>query len=168
MSTVDDVVTTQDPCSIVSEQHSIVLLEQNNTEEIALPILTSEEDAFALAIIEYGGNAAAAYCAVFGEHSRSPSAHGQAILARPHVRARIRELTAVVRESSLLTIGMHLQELAVIRDLAKMQGQLKVALQAERSRGEAVGVYDKFEHGNKANIATNIQINFVSKHDMSI
>ncbi|TXH51128.1 MAG: hypothetical protein E6Q97_19035 [Desulfurellales bacterium] len=142
--------------------------EKNTPEEPALPPLSVDEDSFALAMIEYGGNVAAAYRSVFGEDVRSPTGRGQALLALPQVQHRIQELSTAVKESAMVSMGMHLQELAQIRDMAKLQGQLKVALQAERTRGEVTGLYDKFEHGAKDKGPTNIQINLVSKYDVSI
>lgn len=148
----------------------IVDISPENTivEEPALPPLSVDEDSFALAVIEYSGNVAAAYRSVFGEEIRSPSARGQALMALPQVQHRIQELSVAVRDSALVSIGMHLQELATIRDMAKMQGQLKIALQAERTRGEVTGLYDKFEHGSNDKNPTNIQINLVSKYDVNI
>lgn len=142
--------------------------EKNTPEESALPPLSVDEDSFALAMIEYGGNVAAAYRSVFGEDVRSPTGRGQALLALPQVQFRIQELSTAVKESAMVSMGMHLQELAQIRDMAKLQGQLKVALQAERTRGEVTGLYDKFEHGAKDKGPTNIQINLVSKYDVNI
>lgn len=135
-----------------------------------LPPLTSDQDSFALAVIEYGGNVGAAYREVYGEKAKSPAARGQELLALPQVRRRIAELTETIKDASLVSMSMHLQELAQIRDIAKMQGQLKVALQAERTRGEVTGLYDRFEHGSRGqnNGPTNIQINLVSKHDINI
>lgn len=142
--------------------------EKNTPEEPALPPLSVDEDSFALAVVEYGGNLSAAYKSVFGEDVRSPGARGQALMALPQIQYRIQELTTTVKESAMVSMGMHLQELATIRDMAKMQGQLKIALQAERTRGEVTGLYDKFEHGSKDKGPTNIQINLVSKYDVNI
>lgn len=137
-------------------------------EKIYLPPLSSEQDEFVLAYIETGGNAGAAYRLVFGENAHSPAAKGHALLALPQVQARLAELTEAVSAQALISIGSHMQELAVIRDMAKVQGQLKVALQAERSRGEVAGLYNHFEHGRKETGQTNIQINLVSKYDVNI
>ena len=135
-----------------------------------LPSLTTEQDSFALAYIEHGGNTSLAYKDVFGKGASQPNARGQELLALPQVAARIRQLSANIKEVALVSLGMHLQELAEIRDLAKIQGQLKVALSAERTRGEVTGLYDRFEHGsrNANNTPTNIQINLVSKYDVNI
>lgn len=103
-------------------------------------ILSPDEDNFALAVIEYGGNLRAAYVSVYGEHSH-PTAKAKELLALPHIAARVAELNATVRESAIISAESHLVELANIRDLAKATGSLKVALAAERSRGEVAGFY---------------------------
>ena len=141
---------------------------KKEAEETYLPPLSREQDEFVLAYMETGGNVAAAYRMVFGENVKSPSAKGYALLALPQVQARLAELTEAVNAQTLISIGSHLQELAEIRDMAKMQGQLKIALQAERSRGEVAGLYNHFEHGRKETGQTNIQINLVSKYDANI
>ena len=152
----------------VSTEVIDILPEKNIPEEIALPPLSVDEDSFALAVIECGGNLAAAYRSVFGNDVGNPGARGQTLMMLPQVAHRITELSHMVRESAMVSMGMHLQELAVIRDMAKVQGQLKVALQAERTRGEVTGLYDKFEHGAKDKGPTSIQINLVSKYDVNI
>lgn len=142
--------------------------EKNTPEEPALPPLTPEQDLFALAMIECGGNVTAAARAVFGEDVKSPKARGTMLMSLPQVAARVADLSGSLREQVYISIGTHVQELAEIRDLAKAQGQLKVALQAERTRGEVTGLYDRFEHGSKDKGPTNIQINLVSKYDVNI
>lgn len=103
-------------------------------------ILSPDEDNFALAVVEYSGNVRAAYTSVYGE-DRNATARGKALMALPHIAARIAELNGTVRESALISVESHLVELANIRDLAKATGSLKVALAAERSRGEVAGFY---------------------------
>lgn len=118
--------------------------------QVARPPLTSEEDAFCLAVVEYGGNLPAAYRAVFvnedEEKPKSRTAYLMAaheLVSRPEVALRIKELNTVVNDHALVSLGSHLMELADIRDLAKHTGQLKVALGAETKRGEAAGFYSK-------------------------
>lgn len=102
--------------------------------------LSRDEDNFCLAVIEYGGNLAQAYRSVFGR-TTAMTARAQALLARPEIRFRIQDLTESVHQGALISLGSHLVELASIRDLAKTQAQLKVALSAERARGEVAGFY---------------------------
>jgi hypothetical protein len=131
------------------------------------PPLTQAEDTFALAIIECGGNISAAYKMTYGEDSPFPIARGKELLSKPQIALRIKEITDKISEASLISMGAHLYELADIRDLAKNTGQLKVALSAERARGEVVGLYDNFQHKNNSG-NTNVQINLVSKFDVNI
>lgn len=157
------------PVTDNSRETVAILPEKNIPEEPALPPLSLDEDSFALAVIEYGGNVATAYQSVFGDNIKSPTARGRALLALPQVQRRIVELSDTIKEVTLVSLGSHLQELAQIRDIAKIQGQLKVALQAERTRGEVTGLYDRFAHGAKdKNTPTNIQINMVSRYDVNI
>jgi hypothetical protein len=133
-----------------------------------LPPLSVDEDSFALAVIECSGNVAAAHRMVYGDSYTSPGARGRMLLQKPQIAARIEELTGAIKETTFISIGTHLQELAVIRDLAKAQGQIKVALTAERARGEVVGLYNRFEHGDKTAGPVLVQINLVSKYDADI
>lgn len=110
---------------------------------VELPALSTEEDTFALAVIEYGGNLGAAYRAAFGENATLPVAKAKELLTRPEVAKRVHELTIITEESALISLGSHLVELANIRDLSKENKQFKVALDAEKARGEAVGIGGK-------------------------
>lgn len=103
--------------------------------------LTSEEDTFALGVIEYGGNLGAAYRAAFGAEISNPVAKARHMISRPEIAKRIMQLTEATQEHALISLGSHLVQLAEIRDLAKDTGQLKVALSAEQARGEVAGFY---------------------------
>ncbi|MCG3771563.1 MAG: hypothetical protein JW384_02751 [Nitrosomonadaceae bacterium] len=138
-------------------------------ELLTYPPLTQAEDTFALAVIECGGNINSAYKMTFGADSPFPLARGKELLSKPQIALRIKEITDKIQDASLISMGAHLYELADIRDLAKTSGQLKVALSAERARGEVVGLYDVFASGGKNNTGpANIQINLVSKFDVNI
>ena len=132
------------------------------------PPLTQAEDTFALAIIECGGNISSAYKMTYGEDSPFPIARGKELLSKPQIALRIKEITDKISEASLISMGAHLYELADIRDLAKNSGQLKVALSAERARGEVVGLYNDFAAGGKNNGPASVQINLVSRFDVNI
>lgn len=106
-----------------------------------IEILTMDEDNFALAVVEYGGNLTLAYKATFGEHATAPRAKAYELMKKPCVRARIDELRGCVQETMLVSMSCHLTELANIRDLAKAQGAVKVALEAEVQRGKVAGYY---------------------------
>lgn len=105
-----------------------------------VPVLTIDDDTFCLAVIECGGNLAAAYSQVYGNCSNA-SARARQLLLRPEIAKRIQALTAAVEEHALVSLGSHLIKLAEIRDLAIKTDNLKVALNAETKRGEAAGFY---------------------------
>lgn len=135
-----------------------------------LPALTSEEDTFCLAVIEYGGNLKLAWMSVFGDSSNTPAASARRLINRPEIALRIRELTDVVAENALISLGSHLVELADIRDLAKTTGQLKVALNAEEARGRVAGFYIGKEGANaKApQGSTVVMVSVTTQHDAHI
>jgi hypothetical protein len=123
-----------------------------------VPPLTGQEDDFALAVIEFGGNIAKAYRYAYGDVS-NPTARGRQLLNQANVALRIRDITESVQEHALVSLGAHLIELAAIRDLAKDSGQLKTALNAEELRGTVAGFYAGKMAGpggkGKGNDATN-------------
>jgi hypothetical protein len=131
------------------------------------PPCTIEEDTFALAIVESGGNVRSAYAMTFGGDEPFPIAKGNMLLMKPQVAFRVRDLVHTVKDSELISLASHLGELADIRDLAKSSGQLKTALAAEISRGNAVGIYKTNEQTNAAPQVA-IQINMASPHDVNI
>lgn len=140
--------------------------------EVLYPPLSKLEDDFCLAVIEFEGNIGRAYRAVFGDEETLPAARGKEILAKPAAALRIKVITDAVGEAALISVGAHLDSLARIRDLSIAQGEMKTAYQAERSRGEAVGIYQKHDAKNKVGHGggNQVQINVVmaSKHDASI
>lgn len=134
-------------------------------------VLTRQEDNFALAVIEYGGNLAMAYKSVFGEDSYAPTAKARALLALPEIALRIKDLTDSVQENALISLGSHLVELATIRDLAKVQGNLKVALNAEESRGKVAGFYVGKSDNSSPKVpqgGTMVMVAVTTHHDRSI
>lgn len=138
---------------------------------LAYPPLTQDEENFCLAILEFGGNVGKAYKTVFGEDVQFPAAKGKALLGLPAVALKIKAITDAVEEGTMISVSAHLEELARIRDLSMATGELKVAYQAERSRGEAVGIYQKHDAKNKGNGGGNqvvIQVTMASKHDVDI
>lgn len=135
--------------------------------------LTAEEDTFALGVIEYGGNLRKAYEEAFGLGARNPLAKARELLNRPEVAFRIRDITEVVQENALVSLGSHLMELADIRDLAKSQGALKVALNAEEARGRVAGFYIGKEGNSKGGSGKGgdnpmVMISISTSHDRNI
>lgn len=150
-----------DEFGVISEAAPLI----QKLEDI-LPPLTPEEDMFALALVETSGNPALAYQMAFGEDVTMPLARGRQLLTRANVALRYKELLGTVEIAKEIVRDAHLQELAVIRDLAKATGQIKVAYQSERSRGEVYGLYQQEKGPSGPQVA--VQVNFVSKHDESI
>lgn len=168
MSQVLEATTTVlDTMSVVHETNDLAVAQ---VAEL-FPACTQDEETFALAVIETSGNIAAAYRLAFGPDLPMPLANGKAMLARPQVALKVREITDKVQDASLISVGAHLHELAEIRDIAKATGQIKTALAAERARGEAVGIYQKHDaiaKGKGTTGGVNIMINMASKHDVDI
>jgi prefoldin subunit 5 len=98
----------------------------------------------------------------------NPAARGKLLLQQANVALRIREISSAVHEDTLISLSSHLSQLAEIRDLAKLTGQIKVAFSAERSRGEAIGIYQRHDQKNKGGPTVAVQVNFASPHDANI
>jgi hypothetical protein len=107
---------------------------------VVTPPLSVDEDTFALAVIEYGGNLGAAYRSVYGD-KHNAAAQARLMITRPEIAKRIHELTVATEEHALISLGSHLMQLARLRDLAVDKDQMKVALTAEVKRGEVAGFY---------------------------
>lgn len=150
---------------LVDPQVALTAMTVVEAEELPLAPLSTDEDSFCLAMIECSGNVALAYKMAFGDGIRYASSKGKELLQQPNVQARIRELSVIVEDTTLFSLSTHLMELATIRDMAKLQGQLKVALQAERTRGEATGLYQQKPQNTGQTL---VQVNMVSKYDVSI
>lgn len=110
-------------------------------EKTLVVALQPTQELFALSVVEFGGNLSKAYKAVFGEDVEGATAKGAIMLRDPAVMARVNQLTEAINEQALISVGSHLTELAVIRDLAKAQGSFKVAMEAEVNRGKVAGYY---------------------------
>lgn len=164
--TLDTPIGTIDIIDVRKDVQDVVVIDM----EQVIPPLTLEESNFALAVIECGGNVAAAYRMAFGKDVDFPLAKGKELLGKAGVALKIRDITEAVADAALISVGAHLNELAEIRDLSKAQGNMKVALAAEVQRGQAVGIYQKFDAQNVKNSGGNTQINIhlASPHDQNI
>lgn len=132
-----------------------------------VPTLTVEEDTFALAVIEYGGNLYAAIKAAFPECA-APLAKARELLSRPEVAIRVKQISQVIDEHALISLGSHLNELAKIRDLAVTSGQLKTALGAEVQRGKVAGFYDAVDDGGGRTDNPGVVINMGAGSSVSV
>lgn len=123
-----------------------------------LAILSREDDTFALAVVEYGGNIAAAYRAAFGADAKLALAKGREMLTRPEIAKRVAALQAACNEDALISVGAHLSKLAEIRDLAIELQQPKAALEAEKARGTVAGYYQGKEADKSGNQQSAVNI----------
>jgi hypothetical protein len=165
----DQAIHTNLDLITAAEAMPLVDLNPPPDEKFEYPPLSREEETFALAVIECAGNIAAAFRMTFPDEHDMPLARGKALLCKPAIALKIRSITEAVQDASLISVGAHLDQLAKIRDLSIVTGQLKTAYMAERSRGEAVGIYQKHDAGNKGG-GNNVQVNVVmaSKYDENI
>lgn len=127
-------------------------------------LLTSEEDTFCMAVIEYGGNLGAAYRGAFGKQKKSvgsPIARAQELINRPEIALRIKKLAEATQEHALISLGSHLLQLAVLRDKSTKVGDMRTALAAEVKRGEVAGFY-KDKVATPADGAKFVQINITN------
>jgi hypothetical protein len=117
--------------------------------EVTLPALRLDEDTFCLAVIECGGNLAAAYKQSIDPNCKIAGAKARELMTRPEIAHRIHQLQIALEEHSMVSLGSHLTKLAEIRDLSIASDQLKTALMAEKARGEAAGFYSRSNQGPK-------------------
>lgn len=125
-------------------------------DQVAL--LSSEEDSFCLAVIEYGGNLGAAYRSVHGKKIASPVQRAQELINRPEIALRIKKIAEATEEHALISLGSHLLQLATIRDKSLKSGDMRTGLAAEVKRGEVAGFY-KDKTAAPADGAKFVQIN---------
>lgn len=124
-------------------------MELTKAPEVVLPALTSDEDSFALALIEYGGNLPAAYNAVFAPTDpegkpipvKDAGTKARRLLSRPEIAKRVAQLQEHAQEGAFISLGSHLDQMARLRDLASASGDFKSAITAEKARGEVAGYY---------------------------
>lgn len=80
------------------------------------------------------------------------------ILSNVEIKRRVEELRKPIIAKVGLTLEVHLQELADLRDASKKDKKYAAAVQAEIARGKAAGIYvDKIELGNKDGEAFKMQ-----------
>jgi phage terminase small subunit len=107
-------------------------------------ISQNKVDEFALAVVEYGGNVGAAYAEVFGGSAKVGVSRGHLLInTDTRVVARLKQIRESVDDVGVLSRGVHIAELARLRDLAEAQGAVKVAVHCEVKRGEVAGFYDR-------------------------
>lgn len=132
----------------MSDVTDLIPIESSSGEVVAnVPVepLTKEENDFAFAFVEFGGNIRRAWLYAIGEDPDSFKLRDletpRQMLRQANVAMRIRDLQEVGEEHLLVTKASHLLQLAEIRDVALSRGEMKVGLMAEKARGEVAGLY---------------------------
>ena len=121
-----------------------------------MPILVNaRHERFVQELIR-GNSQGDAYLAA-GYKSTSASAayaHAARLVRNGKVRARLNELQLKEEAKSLLTMEQHLEELRVLREIAKANRQLSAAVRAEELRGKLRGFYvERVEQSNTSQFA---------------
>lgn len=105
--------------------------------------LTPKQEKFCLVYIETG-NASEAYRQAYSTGRMKEETvwrNAKALVDNNKVATRLEELRAPVIEKAQITLESHLDELKVLRDLAKADLKWTPAIQAETNRGKAAGLY---------------------------
>ena len=103
-----------------------------------MPALSNNKhELFAQALVS-GLSASAAYVAAGYAANDGNAAR---LNGNDRVRERVAELQQAGEAKALLTLEQHMNELAVLRDLAKANKQISSAVTAEVKRGELMGYY---------------------------
>ena len=106
--------------------------------------LTPRQDLFARLVAE-GKSQADAYREAYPKSQkwtdRAVWVKASALANSDKVAVRVSNLRQEAQERSVLTLETHLNELELLREMAKEQGNLNAAIQAEISRGKATGLY---------------------------
>jgi phage terminase small subunit len=106
--------------------------------------LTQAQENFARLYVELG-NAAEAYRQAYPKSQKwqdqSVWAKASALANADMVSIRVSKLRQSAESKTLITLESHLNELESLREMAKEQGNISAAIQAEVSRGKAKGLY---------------------------
>jgi len=105
--------------------------------------LTTRQDLFARLIAE-GKSQAEAYREAYPKSQKWTDKavwnRSSALAAHSEVLGRVSKLRQEAADSTKLTLESHLKELELLRDMAKEQGNIGAAIQAETVRGKHGGV----------------------------
>jgi phage terminase small subunit len=105
--------------------------------------LTQAQENFARLYVELG-NAAEAYRQAYPKSQKwqdqSVRVNASKLLADANISLTVSNLRQVAADAAKITLESHLKELELLRDLAKEQGNIGAAIQAETVRGKHSGV----------------------------
>ena len=105
--------------------------------------MTPKQEAFCLAYLETG-NASEAYRRSYSTQAMAATSvnrEAASLLRNPKITARLGELRSGAEVKAILTLEAHMNELRVLRDLAKQNGQYSAAIKAEELRGKLCKFY---------------------------
>jgi phage terminase small subunit len=117
------------------------------------PRLTPKQEAFARVYIETG-NASEAYRRAYNAknmNAASINVNACKLLKHAKIALRVAEFHEQAEVKTLLTFEQHLEELKILRDIAKSAGQLSAAINAEVKRGELMRFYVKQVESTRVN-----------------
>lgn len=106
--------------------------------------LTPKQEKFAQCVAS-GMSQADAYRNAFdvreGTKDKTCQEAASRLMADSKVSARVSEIRKPIVQKAQITLESHLEELKILRELAKDASQLNAAISAEVSRGKASGLY---------------------------
>ena len=106
--------------------------------------LTQAQENFARLYVELG-NAAEAYRQAYPKSQKWKDSavwsQSSQLAANSQVSQRVSILRQEAQAKTIITLESHLNELELLREMAKEQGNINAAIQAEVSRGKAKGLY---------------------------
>lgn len=106
-------------------------------------VLTVKQENFCLAYLETG-NASEAYRRSYSASKMKPATinrNAKAMLSDNKITTRIDALRVPVIKKAQINLESHLDDLMILRDIAKEKGQISAAVTAETARGKAAGLY---------------------------
>lgn len=126
--------------------------------------LTQAQENFARLYVELG-NAAEAYRQAYPKSQKwqdqSVWAKASAALKADKVSIRVSKLRQEAQAKTIITLESHLNELELLREMAKEQGNINAAIQAEVSRGKAKGLYVTKVEMDDTPLPTTVVVNVV-------
>ena len=126
--------------------------------------LTQAQENFARLYVELG-NAAEAYRQAYPKSQKwqdqSVWAKASAALKADKVSIRVSKLRQEAQAKTIITLESHLNELELLREMAKEQGNINAAIQAEVSRGKAKGLYVTKVEVDDTPLPTTVIVNVV-------
>lgn len=126
--------------------------------------LTQQQDHFARLIVE-GKSQAEAYREAYPKSRKWTDKalwnRASELAAHSGVLGRVSKLRQEAAAKSIITLESHLNELELLREMAKEQGNINAAIQAEVSRGKAKGLYVTKVEMDDTPLPTTVVVNVI-------